>query len=494
MSMQALPAKLIARLEAPLIRAAAPDALMQKAAHQVAEAARAMLPRGRVLILVGSGGNGGDGLYAGAELSMLGYSVEALLLGSRAHTPALQAFELAGGTITTQPQAPDLIIDAILGIGARGALRSDAAAAVKKFRGARTLSADIPSGIDPNTGIPAGEDFVSADVTVTFGCPRFVHGLSPHCGEVWVADVEPIGSALRDADTAASLQIVKAIERSNYHMPDSLRQADMDIHWPQFEPSAKDHKYSASAGIIAGSSQYPGAGVLAIAGAVRTTSSMKQLLATDIVRNLVLARYPEVVCAESIEAIAGKSKAWLFGPGCTDPEPLASLLQRAEPLLIDASGLTMLAENIEPLKHRTAPTILTPHAGEFARLANACGTNPEPSLESARALASYLGVTVLLKGRLTLITDGVQAISVDAGHGWLATPGSGDVLSGILVALLAQSPTSAPCQITTQAAALHARAGWIAAQTPSGAGPITAMDIAEAVPEAIAQTQSRHTY
>ncbi|AZA12391.1 bifunctional ADP-dependent NAD(P)H-hydrate dehydratase/NAD(P)H-hydrate epimerase [Corynebacterium gerontici] len=488
MSMQALPAKVIAAIEAPLIQSAGPDELMQKAAHQVALAARAMLPSGKILILAGSGGNGGDGLYAGAELAMQGYEVEALLLGSRVHTRATEAFALAGGTLTEDPQTPDLLIDAILGIGAKGALRPRAASAAAKFREIPTLSVDIPSGIDPDRGVPTGEDFFSANVTVTFGCPRYAHGLSPHCGEVWVADLEPISSALREAKTRESLEVHKAIERSKYSMPASLQQVGINIDWPQFEPQPNHHKYTGSAGILAGSAQYPGAGVLAIAGAIHTTPSMKQLLAEDIVRHLVLQRYPEVVCTENIEALEAKSQAWLFGPGCTDAQYLPHLLQRSEPLVVDASGLNMLTDYLELLKNRKAATILTPHAGEFARLAKACGTNPEPTLDSTRELARNLGATVLLKGRFTLISDGTQAVSVDAGHGWLATPGSGDVLSGIMVGLLAQSPQGDPCRIAARATVLHARAGWIAAQTPSGAGPVTALHIAEAVPEATAQT------
>ncbi|GGG72798.1 NAD(P)H-hydrate epimerase [Corynebacterium pelargi] len=496
MSLPALPSAMIAAIEAPLIEAAAPDALMQEAAHHVALAARSMVASGRVVVLAGSGGNGGDGLYAGAELAMQGYQVQAILTGSRAHEPALQAFMQAGGEVIQEPGHADLLIDAMLGIGASGELRPNAAELVRHFAGTPTLSVDVPSGIHPDTGLPEGEVFVQADVCVTFGAPRMVHGLSHHCGQVWVAEVEPIGSALKQAardDASCALWLLRAIERDRYQAPQGLRAIQADLAWPQWEPTPTEHKYSGVAGILAGSQEYPGAGVLAVAGAIHTTPSMKHVVAPDdLVKHLVLQRYPEMVCTQGIEASSKKVQAWLFGPGCTKREPLRTLLQRPEPLVLDASGLGMVIEDIAGLQQRQAPTILTPHAGEFATLAKACGVGTEPRLEHVQAMARKLECTVLLKGRFTLISDGTQAYSVDAGHGWLATPGSGDVLSGILVALVAKAVHTAHrvnyAQVAAQAAVLHARAGWLAARTPSGHSTMSALAIAEAVPEATAQT------
>ena len=175
--------------EAPLLAAQAhPDELMQSAAHAVFEAAEAMLGNGaggRILVLAGPGGNGGDALYAGAELQLAGHRVDALLTAGRAQERALSTFTNAGGTVLEQ--LPDssteycLAIDGITGIGGSGGLREELADAVAWLRGVQVLAVDVPSGVDADTGV-AGQLHVAADATVTFGGLRRAHALAPECG------------------------------------------------------------------------------------------------------------------------------------------------------------------------------------------------------------------------------------------------------------------------------------------------------------------------
>lgn len=167
------------------------DELMRLAARGVAATAAAMLgPGRRVSILVGPGGNGGDGLYAGAFLAEDGYSVEAILAADSAHEPALQAFTAAGGAIVHSLEDADLLIDAVAGLSSTRGLSGAplSAYAEAKKRGVPVLAVDIPSGINADTGV-AATDAVEADVTISFGWARAGHVCAPECGAVVLCDL-----------------------------------------------------------------------------------------------------------------------------------------------------------------------------------------------------------------------------------------------------------------------------------------------------------------
>ena len=189
----------IRQAEQPLLESQTePDQLMRCAAAAVAQAARDMLDAsdrtGKILVLAGPGGNGGDGLYAGAELAEQGEDVDAYLTAGSAHEPALEAFRRAGGTVLdAMPESPwdyVLAIDAITGIGGTAGLRGELAEVVEflDFPLTKVLSVDVPSGIDADTG--DGADLhVHADATVTFGGWRRAHVLNPACGTQLLADI-----------------------------------------------------------------------------------------------------------------------------------------------------------------------------------------------------------------------------------------------------------------------------------------------------------------
>ncbi|WP_319944829.1 NAD(P)H-hydrate dehydratase [Nocardia macrotermitis] len=457
--------------EAELFGRVAAGVPMRRAAHGLANVVVGELRErtggvvGRaVTLLVGSGDNGGDALWAGAMLRRRGVAVSAVLLvPERAHAQGLAALLRAGGRIREDVGSPDLVVDGIVGISGRGPLRPCAAEIVAAVD-VPIISADLPSGVDPDTGVVAGPA-VQADVTVAFGAYKPVHALAaPRCGRIELA---PIGLRLPEPELAA------------------LAPASIGAEWPV--PGPSDDKYSQGVtGICAGSDTYPGAAVLCTGAAVAATSGMVRYAGTGAAQ--VLANFPEVVAAETISS-TGRVQAWVVGPGAgTDDlarERLSEILATNLPVVVDADALTLLATDPALLTGRTAPTVLTPHAGEFARLT---GADPGPDRVAAvRDLAEKWQVTVLLKGRATLIaTPGHPTLVNEAGGSWAATAGAGDVLSGVLGALLATGRD--PSWSAAAAARVHALAANLAAhdRSPSGPGaPISASPLLHHIRSAI---------
>ena len=494
----AYPVSVIRACEQVLLEAQPePDQLMRQAAHAVAVAARTLLAEmsnPQVLLLVGAGGNGGDALYAGAEL-LSDYHVDAVLLGreGRVHERALRAFDAAGGIIRDELPDPgpwDLIIDGILGIGGSGGLSPALGTWLGEVE-ASIVAVDVPSGIDADTGARP-EHHVTADVTVTFGGLRLAHAVSTVCGEVLVADIGnqagELGMSLLRAHRP--LFAFRALPPAREWPLPLIGLAELHSDVP-LEPGADDDKYSGGVvGLCAGSQTYPGAALLTTCGAVRASSSMVRYvgpLGHDVVRAV-----PEVVISATV-ADTGRVQAWVVGPGRgtddTARAELAELLARPEPLLIDADAITLLAQSPElraALRTRPGDTLLTPHAGEFTRLATAIGDLPAVSddpLGAVQALAEQLQCGVLLKGRRTIICLGGEITTIDAGSSWAATPGSGDVLAGLAGAWIARLGLSG----VQQAVSIHGIAAWLSAQTPDGPAPTSASRIADAIPQATAR-------
>ncbi|OAK50989.1 bifunctional ADP-dependent NAD(P)H-hydrate dehydratase/NAD(P)H-hydrate epimerase [Rhodococcoides kyotonense] len=456
--------------ERPLLEAGPPGALMRRAAYGLTNVvvgellARTGGVVGReVCVLVGSGDNGGDGLWAGAMLRQRGVAVKAVLLKpDRAHAEGLAAFRRAGGKVVESPGQPDLVVDAIVGISGKGPLRRDADALVSALD-APIVAADIPSGVDPETGSVDGPA-VRAAVTVAFGARKPAHVLAvPYCGRVELVD---IGLDLPDPYLSA------------------FEPADVGALWPI--PRATDDKYTQGVvGVSAGSDRYPGAALLCTGAAVAATSGMVRYVGSAAAE--VVSHYPEVIAASDPQS-SGRVQAWAVGPGFgTDDvstQWLTTILATDLPVVVDADGLTVLASNPELVRARTAPTLLTPHAGEFERLT---GQAPGPDrVAPVRALAAEWGVTVLLKGRATVIADPDGNTYVnDAGGSAASTAGSGDVLSGILGALLASGMT--PSTAAACGARVHALAAATAAHGVDGefAAPISASPLLSALPDAI---------
>jgi hydroxyethylthiazole kinase-like uncharacterized protein yjeF len=462
------------------LMATVPDgALMQRAAAGLAVRAAGLLAdRGvyssRVLLLVGAGNNGGDTLFAGARLARRGAQVSALLLaGEHTHAAGLADFRAAGGRLVDAVSGPvDLVLDGIVGIGGRPRLRPDALAAVRAVAetGAPVLAVDVPSGVDVDTGA-APDESVWADVTVTFGTykPCLVVGAAaPRAGLVELVDIglAPYLPTAPVSDGPSGWSMSPALPALS--VPDV---DDIAAVWPVPGPSSD--KYTRGVvGIATGSEAYSGAAVLSVGGALAGPAGFVRYAghAADFVRRA----WPSAVIADRV-GDAGRVQAWVVGSGLgTDVRAkgeLRAALAADVPVCVDADGLTLLAEDpVGWLADRTAPTVLTPHDREFARLAGAEPGDDRPA--AARALAARLDVTVLLKGDRTVVaTPDGRCLVNSTGTAALATAGSGDVLSGLLGSLLA---AGLPAERAAIAAAFaHGLAGREAATH----GPVSAMDV-----------------
>jgi hydroxyethylthiazole kinase-like uncharacterized protein yjeF len=449
-----------------------PDgALMRKAAFGTAVVAASMLrdltggtAGRRVTLLVGAGNNGGDALWAGVFLRRRAVAVTAVLLSpDRAHPEGLAAFREAGGRVSEDLGDPDLVIDGIVGLSARGPLRPAAAALVGQVE-VPILAVDLPSGVDPDTGATDGPA-VRAAVTVTFGARKPVHVLTTtHCGEVHLVDLglEP---ELPDPDLVA------------------LEADDVAFAWRV--PGPADDKYTQGVtGVAAGSSTYPGAAVLTTGAAVLATSGMVRYAgwAADHVRD----RWPEAIATGTVED-AGRVQAWVVGPGLgtgqTARDVLTAVFSAGVPTCVDADGITLLAAtpSLWDARDPDAAVVLTPHDREFARIAEPLGIELGPDrVAAARALAKRLDAVVLLKGNATVVAapDGRTLVNA-ATSSWLATAGSGDVLAGLVGALLATGMD--PWLAGGCAAWMHVRA----AEHAADGAPAPASLIQRAIPDAI---------
>jgi hydroxyethylthiazole kinase-like uncharacterized protein yjeF len=455
--------------EAPLLASLPDGALMRRAAYGLATAiARELgtVTGARVCAVVGSGDNGGDALWAATFLRRRGAAASAVLLNpERAHARGLAAFRRAGGRIVeTVPESTDLVIDGVVGISGAGPLRPAAAdifAAVDDA-GLPVVAVDLPSGLDVTTGAADGPH-VHAALTVTFGGLKPVHALGD-CGRVELID---IGLDLPDTDVRG------------------LDAHDVAARWPM--PGAKDDKYTQGVtGVLAGSSTYPGAAILCAGAAVAATSGMVRYVGSAAAE--VVSHWPEVVAAPTAGA-AGRVQSWVVGPGLgTDGAGAAALwfaLGADVPVLVDADALTILAAHPDLVAGRSAPTVLTPHAGEFARLA---GQPPGADrVTAARRLADAFGATVLLKGNVTVIAEPGGPVYLNpAGQSWAATAGSGDVLSGIIGALLAAGLPAG--EAAAMGAFVHARAAGLSAADPGpGNAPTSASRILDHIRSSIAK-------
>ncbi|MEV5438623.1 NAD(P)H-hydrate dehydratase [Streptomyces sp. NPDC052682] len=446
-------------------------ALMQRAAAGLAAACAHLLGRvygRRIVLLVGSGDNGGDALYAGARLARRGAGVTAVLLApERAHGGGLAALRRAGGRAVAAGgteeliERADLVVDGIVGIGGKGGLRPDAvplAAAAQRSRAA-VVAVDLPSGVDADTGEVHGAA-VRADVTVTFGAHKpglLIDPAREYAGAVRLVGIglelpaEPELQALQHADVARLLPV----------------------------PSGESDKYRRGVvGIAAGSARYPGAAVLAVAGALRGGAGAVRYVGPA--GQAVIARYPETLVSDQGPKRAGRVQAWVVGPGVGDDAgTVAEVLASDVPVLIDADGLR-LAE-VAAVRERRAPTLMTPHAGEAAALLGVDRAEVESArLRAVRELAGRYGATVLLKGSTTVVAgpEGGPVRVNPTGTAWLATAGSGDVLSGLAGSLLAAGLSAVDAG--SVGAYLHGLAGRLAAQ----GAPVGAHDVAEAVPVA----------
>ncbi|MGX7681016.1 bifunctional ADP-dependent NAD(P)H-hydrate dehydratase/NAD(P)H-hydrate epimerase [Jatrophihabitans sp. DSM 45814] len=479
----------VRQAEAVVLAQVPAGTLMARAARAIATEASGILGftyGARVLLLVGAGDNGGDALYAGAELARRGAQVRAILASpDRVHADGLAALISAGGWATgidreignqsdgqtngqtNGPAAVDLIIDGLVGIGASGALRESLLPLVDLANTsfAPVLAVDIPSGVDPNTGAVIGAA-VSAEVTVCLGAAKA--GLLVGDGRLKVGRLRVIDIGIGD-------------QLSN---PALLQLDGVDVGGLLRRPGPKDDKYTRGVvGIVAGSAEYPGAAQLAV-GSARLGGVGAVRYAGHAARE-VSRRWPDVLVTETVSG-AGRVQAWAVGPGLgnTDSarESLRRVLSSDAVALVDADGLNLIAAERQLrdlLYDRRAATVLTPHDREFVRLFGEIGSD---RVGAARGAAAESGAVVLLKGFATIVAEPDGRCFVNStGSPALATAGSGDVLSGLIGSLLATGLGAV--EAAAVGAYLHGAAGSLAAER----GPVTAPDLLDALRTFVAE-------
>lgn len=487
--------------EAALMARVPEGALMQRAAAGLAAACLRLLSEARgkvvgstVVLLVGSGDNGGDALFAGARMARRGAAVRAILLNpDRAHQAGLAALLAAGGRADPARAAAvadgegeghageagvsadalrlveraDLVLDGIVGIGGHGGLRPDAAALARAAArsGAPVVAVDLPSGIDADTGEVTGEA-VRAVLTVTFGTHKPGLLVDPGAARAGVVQRVDIGLT---GDLGAPAA-------------EALQHADVAALLPR--PEGESDKYRRGVvGVAAGSDRYPGAALLAVGSALHGGAGAVRYAGTAA--HEVVRAHPETLVTSGGPAAAGRVQAWVVGPGLSqgpDAErALDEALAAGVPVLVDADALHLLARRGAAPAH----AVLTPHAGEASALLAGVGADvarqqiEAERLRWARELARRYGCTVLLKGSTTVVAsaDPEAPVRVNpTGTAWLATAGSGDVLSGLTGALLAAGLS--PFDAASVGAYLHGLAG---AASAHGA-PTTATAVAAALP------------
>jgi len=488
--------------------------LMENAGLKVAEKIKELVPKkAKVVILAGHGNNGGDGFVIARHLGNCGYEVETWFVGdiqkssadsiTNFHAVVHSGYKLKfwnesnDNLLKESLNNAELIVDALLGTGATGELREPYKNIIDYANNAKgiRLAVDMPTGINSNTGEVIDTAFKS-DVTVTFAFPKigqFMYPGADYIGELIIADISipPI-----------ILQQVKPKLQLITHDNVSGRL-----------PHRKNWSHKGTYGhslIIGGSANMPGAPTLATKAALRTGTGLATIAVPNSIRSMVFGYLPEAICKGFPETATGhfsldginlldleanKYTAIGIGPGMgvweQGKEWLSYILKSTnQPIVIDADALNLLANDLNLLKSRNYPTILTPHPGEMARLLKWDLQSVECNrIESARQIASQYEVYVVLKGANTIIATPSEDVYLNTTGGpELAKGGTGDVLTGMLTGLLAQKiPVLDAILIGVY---LHGLAGTLASK-PSNYSTL-ATDVIDNIGSAIYRTMSTH--
>lgn len=471
--------------------------LMENAAKALANKAAELAKSKSALLFCGAGNNGGDGVGAAIELMRMGFDVRVLLVGDRGKlsedcAEMERRLHQTGGTLEEFDERKEIpfdaygvIVDAMFGTGFRGMLSGRAAAAAERMNSANVpvVSADIPSGVQADSGMVLGTA-VSADATVTFSLPKIGHFVEPgcvNCGELTVADIGVPQQVLNEVSTG-----VFAVEGER--LPKRRRVSHKGQYGKVF--------------VCGGCVGYTGAPTLCARAAVRAGAGLvylgvpEEIYAVTAVKNDEAMPFPlpsdgegklgERALFAMLER-ASSCDVTVLGPGLGRSEGITRLVrdfvrQADTKLILDADALFAL--DVETLKGFGKPAVLTPHEGEFARLFWPVSDR----LKDARRAAMESGCVVVLKGHrtITAFPDGEACINTTGNPG-MAKAGSGDVLAGVIAALLCVLPEK---QAVPYAVWLHGRAGDLCAQKLSE-HCVTAVDQIEALPQAFLEQSAQ---
>jgi NAD(P)H-hydrate epimerase len=467
--------------------------LMENAATAVVDAIFERYPDAdRVALICGTGANGGDGFAAARHLENRGVVPVILIAGDRAkiHGDAetnlvicerlgIPIYEVGDDVETALAHAADadLIVDALFGTGlnrAPSGMHAELIRAIAELR-IPVVAIDLPSGANASSHEPF-DPCVQAEVTVTFAAPKVCHVFEPaalYCGEVIVADISIPEAAIEDENVTLALITPKDVA-------------------PHIAPRlASTHKGTyGHVGVIAGSPGRSGAAVLAARGAIRAGAGLVTVHTDADTAKLVHAHSVESMTdSGDLDAFLRNKTAVLIGPGLQDDDAAyaktRAMVDAIElPLVIDASALNAFASNAKALNPHARPRVITPHPGELARLLDTDTKSINADrIAAARNAARVANCVVVLKGHQTLVAEPDGHIYVNpTGNPGMATGGMGDVLGGIIAALLARGvdPTDAACT----GVYLHGLAGDILQEEMGDTG-LAAMDLAERIPMAV---------
>lgn len=484
---------------------------MLKAGTGLFEAARTFVPDvkdGEIVVVCGKGNNGGDGYVAARLLLEAGYRVRCFSLCKTEELKgeARRAFDeyigckgtflvlddAAGFTNLPQSQC-GLIIDAMLGTGAQGNPRGIYAAAIDAINesGIPVLAADTPSGLDSDTGIP-GTPCIKAAMTVAMGYPKIGQYFYPGRDYTGKLVIQDLGYPDRLLETKSGLF--------------SPTPADLRGLLPRRKPAGSKFDHGLAL-LICGSRGMTGSATLVARAALRSGCGMTHLAAPESVVSTLSRRLietvihpipetpagtPSLAALEKLISIAGTMQAVCMGPGISHENETCGLVRGLvsgckQPVVLDADGLNAYKGRADELKSHTGELIITPHRGEWQRLFGELPPKPVAMIDRLKEKAMGFGMTVLLKGNPTIVADqGGNAYILPFGNSALAKAGSGDVLSGIIVSLLAQGASAVHAAVL--GAAIHGEAGTLAGRK-LGEYSVIASDVVKAIPRVIKKLQ-----
>ena len=485
--------------------------MLNAAEHIATEAMKHVPPGGCAAIFCGTGNNGGDGIGAAAFLMDKGVSVRTFLIGDEEDlTPEAKnlniRYDALGGSLEPFSPSIDLVdyvsscavvIDALFGIGLNADIKNDALSAVSVINSSRAvvISADIPSGVHADTGAVLG-DAVKADITITFTHAKPGQFIEPgciYCGELKVCDI----GIPRDLLSIVVSHMYAAVPG--------------DIHLPRRRLNTHKGDYG-HALIIAGSVGYTGAPALSARAATKMGTGLVSLGIPRSIYDIMATKLDEEMpfplqddkkgklsanAAGEILKQVNKSDVCLIGPGLGTSNDISELVQSIisiseAPIVLDADGLNAIAENPDILTQATCPLILTPHIGEFKRLGGdllpGSISKPPDRLKAACEFASKYGCILVLKGHRTIIAlpNGIAYVNTTGGPA-MAKGGSGDVLAGMITALIAQKLPIVHAVVA--AVYIHGLSGDMCAEE-LGEYCVTATDIIAMLPKAVKQIET----
>jgi NAD(P)H-hydrate epimerase len=472
--------------------------LMEAAGQAIARATEQLAGEGPIRVVCGKGNNGGDGLVAARCLAATGFEVDVLLLWPAGELSEDAAANLArfDGRVLEHPGDPaaalagsGAIVDAIFGTGFSGAPREPAAAAIEAVNGsgAPVIAADIASGVNASTGETEG-GAVDAAVTVALHAPKVGHWVAPgkqRTGEVRVAAIGiPAGAPGAPSTGLIGPGVLDELPRR----------------------AADSTKFTSGQVVVVGGSRgLTGAVCLAATAAIRAGAGYATVAVPAELEAIFEVKLTEVMsrgCPSDdgalapaavdavLEACEGAACV-VLGPGLGRASGAGQASREAAarveaPLVLDADGLNAHAGRLEDLAGRPGPTVLTPHAGELGRLLDTDSDAVKAQrLRCASEAARRAAAIVVLKGDDTIVTDGERIAVNGLAAPALATAGTGDVLGGMIGALVSRGvePFTAACG----AVYAHARAGQLAAERIGSAEAVIAADVIEAVPAGLAR-------